>query len=99
MILVGSGLCLRAYDARGGSAKLRVVICGCDLRFSDRLQGWIDHDPAEHGIVIVRAVQKVRCTGEALTVYQHSIGTLRILGRGGGQAGGLRHDTRSEKLE
>ena len=58
--LVGAGLGLRADHAGAGDAEFGVVIRGRDLRFGHRFQRRVDDDPAEHGVVIVGAVEQVR---------------------------------------
>ena len=85
MHLIGAGLRLRADHSGAGDTEFGVVVGGRDLGLGHRFERRIDDDPAEHRVMIVRAVQQVRSAREALPVYQHAVGALRVLSRGGGR--------------
>ena len=91
---IRAGLGLRAHHARARHAKLGVIVGGGDLGFGYRLERGVDHNPTQHGVMIVRAIQQVAGAGEALAVYQHAIGALRVLGGGGGERRGEGHHAR-----
>ena len=99
MNLIGAGLGLRAHHARAGHAELGIVIRGRDLGLGHRVQRRVDHDPAQHRVVIVGAIQQVRCARKALAVDQHAIRPLRILGRRRRKTGGERDHARRHQLE
>ena len=79
---VRAGLRLRADDARG-RPELGIVVGGRDLGLGHGFERRIDHDQPEHRVVIVRAVEQMRRSGEALAVDDLSIRSLRVLARRG----------------
>ena len=86
--LVGAGLGLRAYHRRGRGAEFGVVIGRGDLGFRHGFERRIDHDPAEHGVVVVGSVQQVRDAREALPVHLQPVRSLRVFRLGCGKAYG-----------
>ena len=51
-----------------------------------RFQSRVDHDPAEHRVVVIRPIQQVRDSREALAIHQQAIRALRVLRLCGCQA-------------
>jgi hypothetical protein len=99
MDLIRAGLGLRAHHARACHAELSVVIGGRNLGFRDGIERRVDDDPAQDRVVIIRAVEEVRCAGKTLAVHQHPVRSLWILGGGGSQAGGKSNHPGGHQLE
>ena len=99
MQLVGAGLCLSAHNSGARNAKFGVVVRCCDLGFGDRFQRRVDHDPSQHRVVIVGAVQQVGGAGETLPVDEHSVRTLRVLRRRSSQGSGEADNARRHQLK
>ena len=96
---IGARFGLGADHASAGDAKLGVVVGGGDLGFGHRFECWIDDDPTQHGVVIIGAIQQVAGAGEALSIDQHPVRALRILGGSRSQRGGEGNDARRHQLK
>jgi len=81
MEFVGAGFGLHLDHGTSGLRKLRVVITGGDLHFTDRVDIRVHHDDAQHGIVVVRAVDHEIGGPEALPVVVDLNAGLRIFAR------------------
>ena len=99
MRLVGPRLRLRADNTGTGNAEFGIVVSCGDLGLRDGFECRIDHNPAENGVVIIGTVEQMRGARETLTVDQHTVRTLRVLSRGGGNRGGEGDHARRHQLE